>query len=221
MKRKGLVPGCHQREETFSGLTDFLFEETDQDGRDERTGQDGEKIQKRLVDQRYDKNSAMRSRQGDAEHHGDRTGHGRSHNARSQNPQGIGGGKRNCSFGDERSAHHVIGQSGFALFVSELVFEESGCQRNAERRNHSPGHDGGVGGEVAGFDGGDAEGEAALFTGPPMSTAIMPPKINPRMTALVPLIPFSQSVSHWFSAATGVLITSTINTPVIRMPKTG
>ncbi len=62
---------------------------------------------------------------------------------------------------------------------------------------------------------------AALLIGPPISTAIIPPKISPNNIALAPPKPFNQLVNASFKATTGGFTTFNINTPVSNKPNTG
>ena len=62
---------------------------------------------------------------------------------------------------------------------------------------------------------------AALFTGPPMSTAIMPPMRMPIKMRLDVSMPFKVSIIQLLMPATGGLITKIMMTPTRKMPRSG
>ena len=61
---------------------------------------------------------------------------------------------------------------------------------------------------------------AALLTGPPMSTDIMPPTTAPRITLLVPPMPFKKWVRPSLIAPTNGLI-NVVATATRKMPSSG
>ena len=62
---------------------------------------------------------------------------------------------------------------------------------------------------------------AALFTGPPISIAIIPPRTAPNKTALEPDIPFNQLFKALLIIAANGFINNTIPNPVINTDNTG
>ena len=60
-----------------------------------------------------------------------------------------------------------------------------------------------------------------MFTGPPISTDIIPPIIRPTMIRELVSIPFRVSISHSLMPATGGVITNCIRRPIRKIPNTG
>ncbi len=124
--------------------------------------------------------------QGATEHERERPGHRRAYHVRRYHAQRVGRGKGDCPLGDERGSHDPAGLSVAPIRPGEEPGTQEGSQREPQRRGHPGGHHRGHRSERAARQSCDGEGVGGLVPGPPMSKAIIAPRITPSKMAFAP-----------------------------------